>query len=63
MKAGVVQPTALMDKVIPQLDALIKDKPEDTLFWGPIKNMPGDFSRGRQAAPDRRVPGDDRTTS
>lgn len=44
IKAGVVQPRALMVKVIPQLDALIKDKPDDTLFWGPIKNMPADFS-------------------
>ena len=23
---------------------IIKDKPEDTLFWGPIRNMPADFS-------------------
>jgi len=44
MQAGVVQPRALMEKVIPQLDALIKDKPEDTLLWGPIKSMPADFS-------------------
>ncbi|MET0654752.1 MAG: DUF885 family protein [Pseudoxanthomonas sp.] len=44
IKAGVVQPRALMVKVIPQLDALIKDKPEDTLFWSPIKTLPGDFS-------------------
>ncbi|MFC5568452.1 DUF885 domain-containing protein [Lysobacter yangpyeongensis] len=44
MKAGVVQPRALMVKVLPQFDALIKDKPEDTLFWGPITNMPKDFS-------------------
>jgi uncharacterized protein (DUF885 family) len=44
MKAGVVQPKALMVKVLPQFDALIKDKPEDTLFWGPISNMPKDFS-------------------
>jgi len=42
--AGVVQPKALMIKVIPQLDALIKAKPEDTLFWGPITQMPKDFS-------------------
>jgi len=42
--AGVVQPKALMEKVVPQLDALIKDKPEDTLFWGPITNLPKDFS-------------------
>ena len=44
MKTGVVQPRALMVKVIPQLDELIKDKPEDTLFWGPIKSLPADFS-------------------
>ncbi len=44
MKAGVVQPRALMVKVVPQLDSLIKDKPEDTLFWGPITRMPADFS-------------------
>lgn len=42
--AGVVQPKVLMTKVLPQLEALIKDKPEDTLFWGPIKNLPKDFS-------------------
>lgn len=42
--AGVVQPTALMDKVVSQLDKLIKDKPEDTLFWMPVKNMPESFS-------------------
>lgn len=40
MQKGVVQPKVLMQKVLPQLDALIKDKPEDTLFWGPIKNFP-----------------------
>ena len=44
MKAGVVQPRPLMEKVIPQLDALIKSRPEDTLFWGPVKSMPKDFS-------------------
>ncbi len=44
VKHGVVQPRTLMVKVIPQLDALIKDKAEDTLFWGPVKNFPADFS-------------------
>src|SRR3546814_12484892 len=33
-----------MEKLVPQVDALIKDKAEDTLLWGPIKAMPGDFS-------------------
>lgn len=44
IKDGVVQPKALMVKVLPQLDALIKDKPEDTLFWRPVANFPADFS-------------------
>jgi uncharacterized protein (DUF885 family) len=44
MADGVVQPKVLMLKVIPQIDALIKDKPEDTLFWRPIAEMPADFS-------------------
>jgi uncharacterized protein (DUF885 family) len=44
VKAGVVQPRALMEKVVPQLDALIKPKAEETLFWGPIKNFPASFS-------------------
>jgi uncharacterized protein (DUF885 family) len=42
--AGVVQPTALMDNVVSQLDELIKDKPEDTLFWMPVKKMPESFA-------------------
>lgn len=46
MKAGVVQPRALMEKVIPQLDALIKPKAEDTLFWGPVQKMPAAFAAG-----------------
>ena len=44
MKAGVVQPRALMVKVGPQIDALLQPNAEDTLFWGPIKAMPADFS-------------------
>jgi uncharacterized protein (DUF885 family) len=49
MAKGVVQPKALMQKVLPQLDALIKAKPEDTLFWGPITNLPADFSPADKA--------------
>jgi uncharacterized protein (DUF885 family) len=47
MKLGVerrvVQPKALMDNVVSQLDKLIKDKPEDTLFWQPVEKMPASF--------------------
>lgn len=44
VKAGVVQPQVLMRKVLVQLDNVIKEKPEDTLFWGPIQRMPESFS-------------------
>ena len=49
MKAGVVQPRALMVKVVPQIDALLKPKAEETLFWDPIKSMPADFSAADKA--------------
>jgi uncharacterized protein (DUF885 family) len=49
ISAGVVQPKALMVKVVPQLAMVIKDRPEDTIFWGPIKNMPADFSDADKA--------------
>lgn len=44
IKNGVVQPRPLMVKVLPQLDAIIKPKAEDTLFWGPINKFPAGFS-------------------
>jgi uncharacterized protein (DUF885 family) len=46
---GIVQPRVLMVKVVPQLDAVIKDKPEDTLFWMPVKTMPPSFSDADKA--------------
>ncbi len=44
MSAGVVQPRALMEKVLPQLDALIRPTAEETLFWNPVRTMPAEFS-------------------
>ncbi|HRX89238.1 MAG TPA: DUF885 family protein [Steroidobacteraceae bacterium] len=41
---GVVQPRVLMVKVLPQLDALIVDEPEKSVFWGPIDMLPEGFS-------------------
>lgn len=40
LKAGVTQPRAVMEKVLPQLTALSVSEPEKSLFWGPIKNFP-----------------------
>lgn len=54
IQAGVVQPRALMEKVLPQLDALIKDDPRQTLFWKPVADMPADFS----AADRQRIEGE-----
>lgn len=44
MKTGVVQPKVLMNKVLLQLDAIIKTDPAQSTFWNPIANMPKDFS-------------------
>ncbi|MBB4129371.1 MULTISPECIES: DUF885 family protein [unclassified Xanthomonas] len=43
MQAGVVQPKVLMQKVLPQLDAIIARTAEDSLFWGPVRNLPADM--------------------
>lgn len=49
MAAGIVQPRVLMEKVLPQLDALIKDSVEDTLFWQPIAQLPDGFDDADKA--------------
>ena len=40
MKAGVVQPRELMEKVLPQLDAVIRPTAEESIFWAPIRTLP-----------------------
>jgi len=40
LKAGVTQPRAVMEKVLPQLQAFAVTDPEKSLFWDPIKNFP-----------------------
>ncbi len=49
IRTGVVQPRALMTKVVPQIDAVVNDDPEKTLFWGPIKSMPAEFGAADKA--------------
>ncbi|WP_028916043.1 DUF885 family protein [Pseudoxanthomonas sp. J35] len=49
MAAGVVQPRPLMEKVLPQLDAVIRPSAEESIFWNPVRNMPGDFSEADRA--------------
>lgn len=45
---NVVQPRALMVKLLPQLDALIHDDPEQTLFWRPIEHLPESLSAAQR---------------
>lgn len=40
MAAGVVQPRDLMEKVLPQLDAVITATAEESIFWTPVRTMP-----------------------
>jgi len=37
---GVTQPKPIMEKVLPQLAALVKAHAEDSIFWGPIQDLP-----------------------
>jgi uncharacterized protein (DUF885 family) len=44
MKEGYVQPRVVMEKVIPQLKAMITDDPVSSMFYNPIKRIPETFS-------------------
>ena len=44
VKARIVQPRILMEKVLPQLDANIVEDVEKSIFWGPVAKMPQEFS-------------------
>jgi uncharacterized protein (DUF885 family) len=44
LKRNLTPPRVLMEKVLPQLDANIVDDPQQSIFWGPIANMPADFA-------------------
>jgi uncharacterized protein (DUF885 family) len=40
MEKGVVQPRPVMEKVLPQLEAMIVSRPEDSQFFAPVKAFP-----------------------
>ena len=42
-KRGYTLPKILAERTLPQLQAHIVPKAEDSLYWGPITNMPADF--------------------
>jgi uncharacterized protein (DUF885 family) len=43
MAKGYTLPRVLAERVLPQLQAQLVAKPEDSLFWGPIRNLPAEF--------------------
>jgi len=53
VKAGITQPHAVVEKVLPQLNALAAARPEDSIFEQPLRSLPRDIdarTRERLAA-------------
>jgi len=44
IEANVVQPRVVMEKVLPQFDAIVGPDPEKSPFWGPVANFPADIA-------------------
>ncbi len=44
MEKGIVQPRVLMERTLPQLSAHVVDNVEESVFYGPISNIPEQFS-------------------
>ena len=60
IEANVVQPRVVMEKVLPQFDAVLVDDVEQSPFWGPMTRMPdgvSDADRDRLAAAFRTLIG------
>ena len=49
MKDKVVLPKPLAEKLLPQFQTHIVEKPEESLFWGPIAQLPESFSDEQKA--------------
>jgi uncharacterized protein (DUF885 family) len=46
---GYTLPKVLVERTLPQLAAQLVEKPEDSLYWGPIANLPASFTAEEQA--------------
>jgi len=44
VQKGYTLPRVLGERVLPQLQAHVVAKPEDSVFWGPVKKLPETFS-------------------
>jgi uncharacterized protein (DUF885 family) len=49
MTKGYTLPRVLAERVLPQLESQVAAKPEDSLYWGPVRNMPAGFSAADRA--------------
>lgn len=49
IQSGVVQPKHVVNKVLPQLAAHIKERPEETMFYQVLTKLPDDFSVSEKA--------------
>jgi len=43
MERGYTLPRVLAERVLPQLAAHVVERPEDSVYWGPIRNLPEGF--------------------
>jgi uncharacterized protein (DUF885 family) len=51
---GVTQPREVMASVVPQLDSLVAADPEQSLFFGPVRGLPGSVTAAERAALEAR---------
>ncbi len=49
VELGIVQPRAVIERTLPQLEAMIVADAKASLFYQPILRMPGDFSASERA--------------
>ncbi|CAM3067123.1 Tat pathway signal protein [Sphingomonas antarctica] len=49
MKTGVVQPKLVVRNMVDQLDLILKDGPDNSVFMGPLKKFPAGISAADQA--------------
>ena len=46
---GYTLPKVLVERTLPQLAAQVVEDPEQSLYWGPVKNLPVSFTEEEQA--------------
>lgn len=49
MGRGYTLPKVLVERTLPQLQAHVVARPEDSLYWGPVQTMPGGFDDADRA--------------